>query len=147
MSLSKAKKSIAFNFLFSQNCFIRVLVRCTNFPKVNKFFMFRVSIIHIVITWPSRNQVSFHARPRLLHTFSPIRAVTGWFTLVPLHTITVVSISLKKKNNEKNKGSENNYQGPIGRGKSRWVGACNSYTKPMSEHLLQTDLFLVYLPS
>ena len=97
MSLSKAKTSIAFNFLFSQDCFIHVLVRCTKFPKVNKFFMFRVSIIHIVITWPSRNQVSFHTRPRLLHTFSPIRAVTGWFTLVPLHTITVVSISLKKQ--------------------------------------------------
>ena len=144
MSLSKAKTSIAFNFLFSQNCFIHVLVRCTNFPKVNKFFMFRVSIIHIVITWPSRNQVSSHTRPRLLHTFSPIRTVTGWFTLVPLHTITVVSISLKKE--RKKKGSENNYQGPMDRGRSRWVGACNSHAKPMSEHLLQTDLFLVYLP-
>ena len=103
MSLSKAKTSIAFNFLFSQNCFIHVLVRCTNFPKVNNFFMFRASIIHIVITWPSRNQVSSHTRPRLLHTFSPIRAVTGWFTLVPLHAITVVSISLKKKTTKKTK--------------------------------------------
>ena len=103
MSLSKAKTSIAFNFLFSQNCFIHVLVRSTNFPKVNKFFMFRVSIIHIVITWPSRNQVSFYTRPRLLHTFSPIRAVTGWFTLVPFHAITVVSISLKKKTTKKTK--------------------------------------------
>ena len=29
--------------------------------------------------------------------------------------------------------------------RSRWVGACNSLTKPMSRHFLQTDLFLGYL--
>ena len=95
--------------MFSQNCFIHVLTRCINFPKINKRFIFRVSIIHTLITWVSRDQVSSHTRPRLLQAFSPVAAVTSWFTLEPLHTTTVVYISLKKEKN----GYENKYQEPM----------------------------------
>ena len=67
------------------------------------------------ITWASRDQVSSHTRPRLLHAFSPVTTETSWFTLEPLHTTTVVYISLKKEKD----GYENKYQGPVGGGRSR----------------------------
>ena len=89
--------------------------------------MFRVSIIHMRIIWASRDQVSSHSRPRLLHAFSPVTTETSWFTLEPLHTTTVVYISLKKEKD----GYENKYQGPVGGGRSRYLGACKSHTKPL----------------
>ena len=59
--------------------------------------MFRVSIIHMRIIWALIDHVSSHTRPRLLHAFSPVTTETSWFTLEPLHTTTVVYISLRKE--------------------------------------------------